>query len=146
MVGDAFDRTRSLFWRQGIWIFSLGIGVLMSNPAWADWELAHKDSVARVFYDPETIRLSSFGRRVWVMQSFEKPRFDNGQTFRSSTLVVEFDCKEERLRQLQASLYLETLGSGEPFLRDLEPRSWRFLEPSTVMHDLMRTVCKVRLK
>jgi hypothetical protein len=122
--------------------------MLVSQPAWADWvELGSTDDATN-YIDPETVRKTPNGRRVWVMASLDQPKTVSFGTYQSGKFVVEFDCRDERSRILQTSWYSGPMGSGTPIHSDRAGihGPWEFAVPGSGGKTMLKAVCRMPLR
>jgi hypothetical protein len=110
----------------------------VSAPAWAEWVRVDGTNIANHYIDPTTIKKDGNLRRVWDLQDLKQRDEDGKMSIRT---LVEYDCKEDRLRPLSFSTHSERMGGGNVlFTVDIDGK-WAYIAPETVAATKLKVVC-----
>ena len=112
--------------------------LLLSSPAWAEWVEVDRSEGAAVYIDPATIKKEGHLRRAWSLVELRKPESSGGL---SRKHFMEYDCKDERVRILQASVSRGPMGRGEITGNTSSPSDWSYIAPGMVAEKIFRYVC-----
>ncbi len=114
--------------------------VAVSSGAWAQqWVEVSANESGTVFYvDPTTIKKNGNLRRYWTVHNLAKADKDGDLSYRS---LAEVDCKEERIRDLQADYFRAPMASGQRSGGLSSPNEWRYVAPGTSGESVMKFVC-----
>jgi hypothetical protein len=125
--------------------------MVVSQPVWAEWvkyaETTVDDGTVRTsFWDPDTLRKTPNGRRVWVMTTYDSKVTRSGvPPYQSMRSLREYDCNEERARDLQQTVYSGAWMTGETVSDTSEPFPWRFVVPNSIGASGLALICKAPL-
>ena len=106
----------------------------------ADWALVSRDANGKIFFvDRDSIRTMSNGyKRAWARVVYAKPnRWGNT----SSKSLIEFDCREWRLRSLQRIIFR----GRQVTSTDSEITEWLYADPERYPEALLNFVCFAKL-
>jgi len=112
--------------------------LLVSSPAWAEWVELDRSESAAVYIDPATIKKEGHLRRAWSLVELRKPDSSGGL---SRKHFMEYDCKDERVRILQATVSRGPMGRGEITGSTLRPSEWSYIAPGMVAEKIFKYVC-----
>ncbi len=123
--------------------FFLALLVPGIAPAWAEWvEWVKPLDVARDtavrYFDPATIRKNGNLRRIWQLNDL-KERSRNGLL--SVRFLVEYDCKEERLRTLSVTSFSGPMATGEIIISNNDADQWQYAAPGTLGDYTIKFIC-----
>ena len=114
--------------------------LLASSPAWPAWVQMSSEGASSVMYaDPDTIKVDGQLRRVVEMHDLTAPDKTRGN--RSTKVLSEYDCKENRIRLLEEEYFSGQMGTGEKLGGTTEPTDWFPLAPGTRGWNLLKFVC-----
>ena len=132
-----------LAYLSGFWLL-ITLLVLSSGPAYAEWVRVGGDDEAEVttYVDPDTIRRKGNLVKVWDLFDFKTRQTIGSISFSSSKELAEYDCAEERVRQLTVTYFLRNMGAGKVVHADREERKWSPIEPGSVGERLWEVVCR----
>ena len=116
----------------------LALAIFVSSSVWAEWVVHGAHDVATFYFDPDTIRKDENIRRVWQLQDL-KQRGRNGEMSRRHR--VEYDCKNERSKNLQASIHSEPMAGGQIIFSFDADDIWKDIPPNTSSASMLRIVC-----
>lgn len=118
------------------------IFMLISNSVWADWKFASKNDEGSEFYiDYDTIRKDGHLRKVWEVMNSPSPKSFNGAVYVSVRSRAEYDCKEERKRNLTTTAHTELFAQGENIWTSDSPSDWSYLPPQSAVFSVFQKVC-----
>ena len=117
---------------------------VMSTGAIAGWVRLWGNDVLEGYVDPDSIRKKGKNVVTQNMFDFKKPWEYNGNEYRSSVLLFEFDCSEERARSLESIFYAENKGAGAIVDSWSSPYEWKVVFPETPLHSFMTYACRNR--
>ena len=117
--------------------------MVMYCTVWADWvkimdyRIPDKSGVIFYYFDPATIRKIEGRRTVWQLSDF-KGR-DEGS---STRYLTEYDCGQERSRDLDMTLHTGNMAVGEGTRPSIKfPTQWGYVAPKTYEDIVMKIVC-----
>ncbi len=120
--------------------------LLMSATAAADWVKVIRPTGATPerFIDTETMRQTgpmNTMRRVWELSNLNQ---SPGAKFLSVKSLVEYDCKDRRVRVLEENYFAGPGAQGESVVGpegDLKRSAWRGIRKRTVDETIFKRVC-----
>lgn len=118
--------------------------VAMSTGAAAEWVRLWGNDVLDGYADTDSIRKK--GKNVVTQNMFDMKKAPeyNGNEYRSSVVLYEFDCAEERARSLESIFYADSKGEGAIVDSWSSPYAWHRVFPETPLHSLMNYACRNR--
>ena len=86
--------------------------IAMSTGAAAEWVRLWGNDVLEGYVEPDSIRIK--GKNVVTQNMFDMKKVSeyNGNEYRSSVVLYEFDCAEERARSLESIFYADSKVRG----------------------------------
>jgi hypothetical protein len=96
-----------------------------------------------VFLDYGSLRQTENGRSVWILWNF-KGAFqvpENGRSYKSQRLFIEYDCAGKRERTLGSVAYSEKMGGGAPVWLSSDPAEWQSTLNEGLGADTMQNAC-----
>jgi hypothetical protein len=118
--------------------------LLLALPVGAqNWVRYAENEVIDYYFDPSTIRMRSQFLRVWTLSDYKK---GDGFHGRSSLVLWELDCTDERVRQIASEGRLERMGKGVSMKRaTISPvPDWDYAAPGGPEARLLKQVCAGR--
>jgi hypothetical protein len=117
--------------------------VLCGGPAYAEWiEFAKSASGGMTgYYDPDTIRVKGYLRRMWILYDHTTPQVGTGYSYLSAMLRVEYDCSEEHVRTLALTAYAGNMRNGKVVHTDSDAGTWTPVAPGTFDQSAWNYVC-----
>lgn len=97
------------------------------------------DSVIVSYIDVESIKNDSNMRRYWVISDFIS---EIVLSYKSSRNYYELDCREDRIRLLQATYFSQSMGEGQMIRRTIEPQPWVYMDRKHIHFELAKVLCK----
>jgi hypothetical protein len=120
--------------------------VAISSGAMAEWTLLFfgQDGDGRKLYlDADTVRWSATNTvRAWLMLDLKTPQKMGKKSFSSVKTLREFDCKDDRARNLSVIFYSGKMGDGESLSVDEKPSDWVYVAPGTLDAQNLNFMCK----
>ena len=101
-----------MFWEQMKKNTLMLLLAAMSTGAIAEWVRLWGNDVLEGYVNPDSIRKKGKNVVTQNMFDFKKPWEYNGNEYRSSVVLFEFDCAEERARSLESIFYAENKGAA----------------------------------
>jgi hypothetical protein len=102
--------------------------VLTSGPAYAEWvAIGYSESLGgyTVYVDPDTIRRNGDLVKVWALTDYTTIQTVADTSFLSSKAQNEFDCAEERQRELAVTWFSGNMGNGNGVWNNSDENKWR---------------------
>lgn len=114
--------------------------ILCAGPVWAEWVMVMEwQDGGSHFYDPSTIRGQNI-KRVWTRVEISTK---NNSGWRSTRVLVEIDCPDERYKNLQFTAYDEPGLKGRLVdQRTFSSPEWVYVEPETAFSAIFKIVCR----
>lgn len=97
-----------------------------------------------IYADPATIRRSGDTVKMWDLLDFKSTQDIGRGRYRylSSKSQDEYDCKDERTRQLYFTMHSGQMGGGEVvFTSDGTPTNWTPVAPGSIFETLWELAC-----
>jgi hypothetical protein len=132
--------------RTYLWGFWSLIMLLMLNsvPAYAEWvKIGTSESLGgyTVYVDPNTIRRNGDLVKVWALTDYTTIQTVADLSFLSSKAQSEFDCAEERQRELAVTWFSGSMGNGNGVWTNFDETTWRPVAPGSVGQGLWDFAC-----
>jgi hypothetical protein len=119
------------------WILFLGLANL-SGLALADWEAVDDNYLAVVYIDPDKVRASSVFPQAWHLIDLR----NRSKTGAMSRLVlIEYDCHDQRRRNLAFASKAEPMGEGKTLFTSAVSTTWKAVAGDTVEHKVLLMLC-----
>jgi len=115
--------------------------VLSSEPAFAEWVLISDDEERALYVDRDTIRRKGDLVKLWQLYDFKSVQSVGGQRFLSMRVQNEFDCAEERTRQLARTAFSGNMLNGNVIYTDSIKGIWDPVPPDTTAQILWKVAC-----
>ena len=120
-------------------LLTLLASLLFTGAAWAKWEKVSENDYGDFYIDPETIRKDGSLVRVWEIQNLIQRDKDGELSVR---MRVEYDCKQERYRNLSFSTHSEAMASGRILMNSGGGNfPWRDTPPGSPSETNLKIVC-----
>ena len=104
----------------------------------AGWDRAYVTKTAVHYIDPETVHKEGDLRRISTLQDL-KAQGERGE--RSIRAVMEYDCKNNRVRPISATAHREQMAVGEVIATISSPAKWIPIAPESAFNTTLRYVC-----
>jgi hypothetical protein len=118
--------------------------VLSSTPAYAEWvAIGYSESLGgyTVYVDPDTIRRNGDLVKVWALTDYSTIQTVADTSFLSSKAQNEFDCAEERQRELAVTWFSGNMGNGNGVWNTTDETKWRPVAPGSVGQGVWKFAC-----
>jgi len=114
----------------------------MSTGAMAEWVRLWGNDVLEGYVDTDSIRKK--GKNVVTQNMFDLKKASeyNGNEYRSTVYLYEFDCAEERARSLESIWYADNKGAGAIVDSWSSPYAWKPVLPATPLESFMNFACR----
>lgn len=89
------------------------------------------------YLDASSIKKIGNYRRAWLLQDRNKP-YDGILSYRA---LSEYDCQNERLRDISLTAFSKNMAAGDPSTLRNEPGPWKYPAPGTVLESVFKYVC-----
>jgi hypothetical protein len=90
------------------------------------------------YIDPETVRKEGDLRKVSTLQDL-KAQGKRGE--RSMQALMEYDCKNKRVRPISATAHRGQMATGEVIATISTPAKWNSIAPESAFNTTLRYVC-----
>jgi hypothetical protein len=107
---------------------------------WTEVEWSHEDGGLTLYIDYTTIRKENNKVRMLSLTDFEIVEKDEIDLFSSRT-QDEFDCEENKMRQLFYALYSGSMGNGKMKHSNSEHLKWMPIKPGSMGEALWKIAC-----
>lgn len=129
--------------------YCLSLGSLMmvlllsSGPAYAEWVSidANNQSGRTVYADPDTIRSKGDVVKMWTLNDFKTIQTQLSAAYLSYTVQSEYDCAEERIRNLAATFFSGNMGSGDAVYVNPDEGKWLPVQPGSLGQRAWKLAC-----
>jgi len=123
------------------WLLGLLL-TCVAGSASAAWVRVRGDGVVTVLADPGNVTRSTGRATMWSVINYTQARKTaEGREFYSSKQQIEYDCVEERSRNLVFSRHTEYTGWGEVVYTNNALGEWTPLPPGSVGAALRKFAC-----
>jgi hypothetical protein len=118
--------------------------VLNNGPAYAEWvAIGSSESLGgyTVYVDPDTIRRTGDLVKVWALTDYTTLQTVADRSFLSSMAQNEFDCTEDRQRELAVTWFSGNMGNGNGVWSNFDETTWRPVAPGSVGQGVWNFAC-----
>ena len=128
-------------------------GYILAEGTWRDdtvatsggrWKRVASSANFSLFVLMDSIRQEGAFRRAWTVRAYNEPQQD--YRWLSAKSLERFDCADERVQVISATLFSGPFGSGAPSpLDSLGKAEWSYVPPGSAFESLMKNVCGYKL-
>ena len=117
--------------------------LLCSGPAYAEWVkvTVNVQEEATLYVNPDTIRRKEEMVRMWVLTDYKSIRILQGESYLSIKGQEEYDCDEERSRDLALMAFSGNMGGGKAVYSTSREGTWAPVALKTVGHVMWKFAC-----
>jgi len=115
--------------------------LLFSINGHCEWTKLVDNDETSSYIDKTTIKKNGSFVKVWELLDYKTPQELNSGKYKSSVILFEYDCKDERRRILSLVEYTEQMGIGKQILTIDDPDKWSYVKPNTMQFLLMKSLC-----
>ncbi len=116
--------------------------LLSSSPVYAEWVLKGiADYGFAVYVNPDTIRRKGDLVKMWHLFDYKTVETVTGISYLSNKVQSEYDCAEERSRQLAVVAFSGNMGKGAVVHTNSDEGKWEPVAPDSVTQRLWKVVC-----
>jgi hypothetical protein len=128
--------------RKVIWVILLS-GMNSSAMAQQWVQVASTvDGDITVYADQSTIRKEGNIVKIWTLGDFKKAEIiGNNNQVSSLEEQYEYDCKEQQMRRLYATMHSENMGKGNVLDSNSIHEEWQPVPPGSMNEQLWKFVC-----
>ena len=109
--------------------------------AMAEWTLVSEDTEVQMYVDLSTIRKSGNMAKMWVIRNYKSPKTSFSSTYLSTRTRDEYDCSDDRKRQLDGSAHTERMARGAVFGMDSTTKEWTSVVPGSFGALFLKIAC-----
>lgn len=91
----------------------------------AGWEAVGTSEQGYLFVDRDSIRKEGDTVRMADLIDYKERQAQDGSTYQSVRVEVEYDCKGKRFRNLSATLHPYRMGEGDALKTYSQPEDWQ---------------------
>jgi hypothetical protein len=114
----------------------------VSSGALAEWIPVATSLDYTAYVNPTTVRRSGDMAKMWGMYDYKNAKAFGKKQYLSTRSQIEYDCKEERLRNIFTTMSVGNLGAGEVvYVSDGIPGNWTPISPGSVGATLWEIAC-----
>ncbi|MGA7749617.1 MAG: surface-adhesin E family protein [Gallionella sp.] len=123
-------------------ILMLLLAVVSSN-AMAEWDKVARFDTKTIYIDHTTIRKSGYRVKIWALVDLKRAIVIGNKPFISWMTQVEFDCKQELMRQLAVDYHSDPMGIGEVVHSEAstDDKNWMPLPPNSIFEAPFKIAC-----
>jgi len=115
-----------------------------SSGAWAEWIPVSGAGELTAYINPATIRRSDDRVKMWGLYDFKSAKPFGKRQYLSMKAQSEYDCKDERSRNIFSTMTAGNMGGGETvYVSDGVPGNWTPNVPGSVGETLWKIACGV---
>ena len=112
-----------------------------SSDAMAEWGKVGGNEADTLYADPTTIIKSAYKVKMQTLHDYKTATKAAGDTFLSTVVQEEYDCKESQSRTLYFSFHSRNLGKGRIIYSDAHPHQWEPVRPGSARDALWKIAC-----
>lgn len=114
--------------------------------AMAEWTQVDGTPDFTSYADLSTIRRSGHMVKMWKLDDENSPRAtpDGTGTYSSTRSRYEYDCRDERKRQLDLSVHSGRMGRGSVLHTDSTAGQWSSVAPGTIGETSFKAACSIK--
>lgn len=112
-------------------------------PAQAAWTFMGLQDGVGFFVDAENAESVNGYRRVWVQQNYPSP---NAYRAQSMMLLIEIDCKEDKIRMLKLVAYSGQSQTGDSQTLRNDVGAWETTKPGSMFKSIQFAGCRQPMK
>lgn len=118
----------------------------ISFGAMAEWTEVDQNLDFTAYADLSTIRRSGHMVKMWKLDDENFPRAtpDGTGTYSSTRSRNEYDCRDERRRQLDLSVHTGKMGRGSVVHTNNTVGQWSSVAPGSVGETFFKTACGIK--
>lgn len=113
-----------------------------SNNAMAGWVKVGGNDADTLYAEPTSVIKSAYKVKMQSLHDFKMAMKVAGDTFLSTVVQEEYDCKEKLSRALYYSFHSRNLGKGRKVYSDTNTHQWEPVRPSSARETLWKFACK----
>ena len=109
----------------------------------AQWTAVGLFDVGTFYVDTDNVTISGEHRKAWTLLDYRQPKVHapTGQSFKSTRMQMEFDCKDQMVRTLSLSYHTGVRLSGDTLSTEGVIGAFEPVPPETPIFKIMRMVC-----
>ena len=121
-----------------------GLLSFISMGAHAEWIEVGETKNAVFFIEPTSLKKDKNLVKIWTMRDLREVVFSStaNVSYLSDRTYAEFNCKEEKYRQLNFYWYSENKGGGQVVFFNDDPSKSIQVPPGSITSIIMKAVCK----
>ena len=118
----------------------------LSGNVVADWKSVGSNDSNYLFADIASIRKDGSKVKMLDMIDFKTRQLENDKFYQSSMAEAEYDCKENRYRNLSVTLYPFRRGGGDAISAVTNPSEWQPIPSGSGVEMLGNIACGKAIK
>jgi len=115
--------------------------VTENKTAVTDWVEVYKSHQLTLYADTSSLINNGKTVKVWRLADYKVAEINGDFVYLSRKLYEEYDCNNEKYRQLYVSLYPEKMGEGKPIYSNAETYAWTPVLPNTESDAMWEIAC-----
>jgi len=123
-----------------LWLLCSLLGAVPAQAAWTSMGL--QDGVG-FFVDAENVETVNGYRRVWVLQNYPSPNVYGAQ---SMMMLIEIDCKDEKVRLLKLIGYSGQSQTGDAQTLRSDTGAWEVTKVGSMFRSIQFAGCRQQMK
>lgn len=117
---------------------------VVSNSAIAEWVAVGNDTNRSytAYIDFSTIRINGDKVKMWELRDFNSAQESSGgKPYLSLMVQIEYDCKEEQVRDLYFSEHSGNMREGEVVNSSSKHSKWQPVSPESIGEAMWKVAC-----
>jgi hypothetical protein len=125
--------------------YLLVLVILVASPAYAEWTPISSNDEFTTYVDGATIRRNGNLAKMWPLIDYKTVKKSNYDSYLSSKMQMEYDCKEEKSRMLALSWFSGQMGNGTVVYNNgAVEGKWSPISPDSIGEELWKIACGKR--
>jgi hypothetical protein len=119
--------------------------LLFSINGYCQWKQVSESDSSTVYIELSSVKRMGKSVRVWSLYNFINPlEFGKSGTYRSLKSYDEYDCVEDRSKNLAMLFYSGDMGEGVNIHTSDKVGDWRFHSPGSIGLSLLKSSCRLK--
>lgn len=118
---------------------------LFSINGYCEWVEITSSNSSTVYVEPSSIKKIGKNVRLWTLYNFSKSLyFEKVGSYKSFKSYDEYDCVEEKSKNLSILFYSDEMGEGNNIFTNNKGGDWNYQPPSSVGLSILKMSCGLK--